>query len=101
MADVLFPFLSWMPDLKKKMLRLNWDSFTLVQQLKLPVLFVTGTKDEIVPTEMSQRLLRSCPSLHKELLTVEGGTHNDTYLKAGEAYGQRITAFLSKCKELS
>ena len=53
MADVLFPFLGWMPDLKKKMLRLNWDSFSLVQQLKLPVLFVTGDKDEIVPTEMS------------------------------------------------
>jgi hypothetical protein len=35
------------------------------------------------------------------MLNVEGGTHNDTYLKAGEAYGLRIASFLSKCKELS
>jgi len=87
MADVLFPFLSWIPSLKRKMLRIDWDSLKLVTQIRLPVLFVAGTKDEIVPFEMSQKLLRSCPSLNKEILTVEGGTHNDTYLKAGETYG--------------
>lgn len=98
MVDVLFPFLGWMPWLKSKMLKINWDSFTLVQQIRLPILFVTGTKDEIVPFEMSQKLLRACPSVNKEILTVDGGTHNDTYLKAGEVYGQRIKAFLTNCK---
>lgn len=66
---------------------MNWDSHTLIKKVNLPVLFVTGDRDEIVPTEMSLKLHDACPSLVKEIMVVEGGTHNDTYVKAGDSYG--------------
>jgi fermentation-respiration switch protein FrsA (DUF1100 family) len=65
------------------------------------VFFVTGDKDEIVPTHMSDSLHDACSSIHKEMLKVPEGTHNDTYVKAGEQYGQRLLQFLEKCKELN
>ena len=101
MTDKLFPFFKMIPDLKKKLLKMNWDSFSLIKKVKLPVLFVTGDKDEIVPSGMSQKLHIACQSPVKEIMVVEGGTHNDTWLKAGDSYGQRISQFISTCNDLS
>ena len=56
MADVLFPFLKMIPNLKARMLRLNWDSLAAVKQVKTPLLFITGDLDTFVPTEMTRRL---------------------------------------------
>jgi hypothetical protein len=50
---------------------------------------------------MSDSLHDACSSIHKEMLKVPEGTHNDTYVKAGEQYGQRLLQFLEKCKELN
>ncbi len=38
------------------MLKLNWDSLACVKSMKTPVLFITGDRDNFVPTEMTVRL---------------------------------------------
>ena len=84
MADVLFPFLKLIPTIKKRMLKLNWDSLQVVTQIKTPLLFITGDMDTFVPTEMTKRLFAAAKSEKKELMVVPGGNHNDTFAKAGE-----------------
>eukprot|EP00753_Platysulcus_tardus_P020443 PLAT8056.2.p1 GENE.PLAT8056.2~~PLAT8056.2.p1 ORF type:complete len:298 (+),score=116.54 PLAT8056.2:1-894(+) len=52
MVDVLFPLLS---SLKQYLLTLRWDSLAVVRRLDLPLLFVSGEQDELVPPKhMSQ-----------------------------------------------
>lgn len=56
MADSIFPFFKQLPWLKRLMLKLNWDSLACVKSMKTPVLFITGDRDNFVPTEMTVRL---------------------------------------------
>ncbi len=56
MADALFPFLKLIPSIKRRMLKINWDSLGKVDKVNCPILFVSGDKDSFVPTEMTQRL---------------------------------------------
>ena len=44
-ADSLFPFLKAIPNLKRKMLRLDWNSESKIADVKLPILFVAGQRD--------------------------------------------------------
>ena len=98
MADVMFPFLALIPNLKKKMLKLNWNSLELIPEITIPILFVTGDKDTFVPMHMTQRLFDAATgSRHKELFVVPGGNHNDTFMVAGPAYGERLTKFIQLC----
>lgn len=51
MADSIFPFLKFMGPIKKKMLKLKWDSVSKVELMKkCPVLFISGDQDTFVPT---------------------------------------------------
>lgn len=50
MVDYLFPYLNY---LKIFILRNHWNSFSLVSQLRMPLLYVSGDKDELVPKFMT------------------------------------------------
>lgn len=93
MADKLFPFLTFIPTIKKAMLRINWDSKTTIKNVKTPILFITGTEDTFVPPEMIQDLY-ACHKGYRELMVVQGGGHNDTYMKAGDSYGETMKKFM-------
>jgi len=41
-ADNLFPFLKAIPNLKNRMLRLDWNSEEAIRNVKLPMFFVAG-----------------------------------------------------------
>lgn len=47
--------------------------------LQFPVLFLSGTNDEIVPAEEFQALYFTCPSERKSFIEFPEGTHNDTW----------------------
>ncbi|KAF2134285.1 alpha/beta-hydrolase [Dothidotthia symphoricarpi CBS 119687] len=66
---------------------------TLPQITKVPILFLSGLKDEIVPPSHMSRLFQVCKAtkVWKEL---PNGTHNDTVAEPG--YFQHIGQFLSE-----
>ena len=98
MVDQIFPYLSWA---KWIILQNFWKSDELVVDLKMPLLYVTGKKDEIVPTEMTLELYaKSNNASFKELLEVENGTHNDTWFEGGMDYIKKLEKFIQKCKEM-
>ena len=56
-----------------------------VRKAKVPILFVHGAKDQMVPVEMAHRLYEACPS-KKKLLIVEEAAHAESIAFAPEAY---------------
>ncbi|KAF9432409.1 hypothetical protein BGZ76_010842 [Entomortierella beljakovae] len=72
----------------------TWNSEKMIQQIThIPVLFLSGRKDELVPPSHMKELHRlldtTGKSVWREFLD---GTHNDTCLKAG--YFEAIQSFI-------
>lgn len=93
MVDRLLPFVSI---LKPLVLRINWNSEKLIGNLKQPILFIAGERDELVPHSHMQKLseLATSSSL-KDWFPVSTGTHNDTWVVAGSIYYKRMKSFVS------
>lgn len=62
----------------------------------IPLLFVHGGNDEIIPVSMTRRLFEGAKS-PKELWLVEGADHNRLRQQAGERYDRRVSEFFTKC----
>jgi len=59
MVDVVFPKLS---KLKSFLLRNHWNSQETIQFLKVPMLFVMGLKDELIPNSQMLELYQAAKS---------------------------------------
>ena len=95
----IYPFLN-LEIIKKHLLRLRWRSIEHIGRVTLPILMIVGQRDEIVPSSHTPLLKAAataapCVTLH----TVEDGTHNDTWLKAGPKYVEWLHAFMASCHD--
>jgi len=70
----------------------KFDSLNKVGRLKIPVLFMHGTEDALVPSEMSRRLYEKTSS-PKRLKYIKGGGHNNSASIGGEDYLRSIREF--------
>ena len=87
MARLYAPFLfDWRP-------RVPYDNLGKIDKIRVPMLIIHGENDEIIPVDMSRRLFAAAPE-PKELYIIPGAHHNDTYLVGGEAYFERLAAFI-------
>ncbi|KAL7512232.1 hypothetical protein ACHAXN_009200 [Cyclotella atomus] len=97
MVDHLLPLVA---PLKSIVLRINWDSISIVPKLTTPTLFLAGAKDTLVPHEHMLRLHRerSKGKIHSlvKLHIVKDGTHNETWLQGGKEYWVAIQSFLKE-----
>lgn len=97
MVDHLLPFVA---PLKSIVLRISWDSLSIVPKLTTPTLFLAGAKDTLVPhehmlqlhRERSQGKVNSLVKMH----IVKDGTHNETWLQGGKEYWIAIQSFLKE-----
>jgi fermentation-respiration switch protein FrsA (DUF1100 family) len=84
MVDKLMPFLN---TLKGHLLTIKWDSDVKIQLLEQPILFISGDSDELVPTSHMVKLHELAKkSRLVDFFSVRGGTHNDTWERAGSSY---------------
>ena len=93
MVDTLMPYIS---PLKSILLRINWNSEEIAPKLSLPIMYISGTSDELVPKshmsglyEISRRLNPST-----RIYNVKGGTHNDTWIRGGQDYWRKFNSFV-------
>lgn len=77
--------LAWVPGLNNP-----FDSASRVRRLKMPVLFIHGTQDRIVPFQQGYDLYQLYPAADKTFKTVEGAGHNRLSSTVGESYWQWI-----------
>jgi uncharacterized protein len=66
-----------------------------VKKNKLPLFIIHGDQDELVPTEMADRIYDAATS-EKEIWIVPGAGHTEAYTVAEEEYQKRLTAFIKK-----
>jgi fermentation-respiration switch protein FrsA (DUF1100 family) len=80
---------------RKGLLRMHWRSIDHIQRVCLPLLFIVGMKDEIVPPVHNQMLREAAKrSPRVELRAVPNGMHNDTWIKAGREYVEWVREFV-------
>ncbi len=74
------------------LLREEYDTAGWLKDHTGEILIVHGALDEIVPLELAMRLYEAIPSDNKNLITVEGASHNDLLLRP-EVW-ETVTSFL-------
>jgi fermentation-respiration switch protein FrsA (DUF1100 family) len=91
MARLFAPFLfDWRP-------KVPYDNIGKIAKVRVPLLIIHGSEDEIIPVEMGRRLYAAAND-PKELYLIPGAHHNDTYLVGGKTYFERLKAFISPCR---
>lgn len=71
----------------------KFDSLEKIDQIGMPLLVVHGTDDRYVPPRFSEQLYEAARQ-PKEMLMVEGATHNNSLRVALGAYGRALQALL-------
>lgn len=75
------------------LLHQRFDTLAKVSKLQIPVLFIHGTADAIVPYTMSERLFAAARGL-KSLALIPGGGHEDSATVAGSQYTDTMLEFM-------
>ncbi|KAG9408153.1 Alpha/beta hydrolase domain-containing protein 13 [Aphanomyces cochlioides] len=93
MVDQVMP---WLTYIKPIVLAIDWNNERRIRGITLPILFVAGERDELVPHSHMQKLhaLATKSSLRK-WLPVPRGTHNDSWLRGGLDYFHTLRQFIA------
>jgi len=71
----------------------HFDSLSKVKALQVPVLFIHGLQDSVVPASMSQRLYNAAPD-PKQLFLIPGADHVKIYQAGDKSYLRAIQTFV-------
>ncbi|XP_073043369.1 alpha/beta hydrolase domain-containing protein WAV2-like isoform X1 [Primulina eburnea] len=106
MAGVLLPFLKWfigkssskVPGVLNFLIRSPWSTIDVINEIRQPILFLSGLQDEMVPPLHMQLLYAKAAARNQQCLFVEfpTGMHMDTWLSGGDHYWRTIQEFLEK-----
>jgi uncharacterized protein len=75
----------------------RFDSLSKVDRLQMPVLFIHGTADSVVPAEMSKKMFDAAPE-PKQLYMVPNGGHNNAAQIGGAEYLRVVSKFFGTSK---
>lgn len=67
-----------------------------ISRIKVPVMFIHGAADKLVPPSMMERLYNACHTPKKKFV-VEGAGHGDAMTAAGKEYWKNVFSFLDDC----
>jgi pimeloyl-ACP methyl ester carboxylesterase len=73
----------------------RFDTLDKISRLALPMLFVHGMNDDVVPAGMTEELFRAARE-PKQLFLVDAG-HEDALPKGGQRVAQAIAGFARRC----
>ncbi|CDF39559.1 unnamed protein product [Chondrus crispus] len=93
MIDQVMPAISFAKFLNRN----KWNSFAAVGKIALPILFISGLKDELCPPDHMRSLHRNAEmAKFKVFLTIAEGTHNDTWWIGGSQYREAVEDFVRR-----
>ena len=75
------------------LVRVHYDTESIVRTLDVPVSVAHGSRDEVIPVEMGRRVFEAA-KVRGELLILETAAHNDVTAVGGERYWQWATGAL-------
>jgi pimeloyl-ACP methyl ester carboxylesterase len=100
-AESTFTSMKAMVRREFKYIPINWmlterfDSVHKVDKLKIPVLYLHGTTDSLIPYRMSEKLYEKSPQ-PKYLKLIEGGDHGNSAVMGWIEYRDTFDSFVKK-----
>jgi hypothetical protein len=88
LASEIFPI-----PFARYLLASRYDSRRKLPSIRAPVLFIHGTKDDLVPFAHAERNFAAAND-PKDLFAIAGAGHNDPFMVGGRAWSDRIDAFV-------
>lgn len=73
----------------------RFDSLTKVRALQIPILFIHGTADDVVPSYMTEQLYKAAPE-PKQIFLIQGARHYAIYQPGNNSYLRSIEKFMKK-----
>jgi fermentation-respiration switch protein FrsA (DUF1100 family) len=75
------------------LVKTKFNSLSKIGTIHIPLLFIHGNRDTIVPFELGKRLFAAAnePKIFYE---IQGADHNDTYEIGGKEYFERLSRFI-------
>lgn len=99
MVDHLMPLVA---KFKSLILAIRWSSVSIVPTLSCPVLYLAGSRDEIVPHSQMLKLHQlTNRSILNRLHVINRGTHNESWSQGGEMYWDAFKSFLAGAISIS
>jgi fermentation-respiration switch protein FrsA (DUF1100 family) len=86
-ARVAYPFLP-----AQFLLRSKFDSAEKIRTIRIPLLFLHGDQDRIIPLSLGRKLFEAANE-PKSFFVVPGADHNDIFWVGGRAYLEQIRNF--------
>lgn len=86
-AAAVYPFLP-----ARFLMRTRLDSESKIVSLHLPLLFIHGTHDSVIPFRLGRKLFQAAHE-PKRFEAIEDADHNDVFLVAGESYVTLLREF--------
>ena len=71
----------------------RFESLEKISRLKMPVLFIHGTWDNLIPYQMAQQLYDAAPQ-PKKLMLIKGGQHNNAGTIGWVEFRDTVAAFV-------
>ncbi|MCO5564931.1 hypothetical protein L7F22_018601 [Adiantum nelumboides] len=105
MAGVMLPILKWFIGgtgskglrIMNFLVRSPWNTIDIIKHVSEPVLFLSGSLDEMVPPAHMKRLHAASSSNSRSLfIEFPDGMHMDTWLRGGDRYWRSIQLFLER-----
>lgn len=87
-ARTAYPFLP-----ARFFLRTKFDSIEKIRRIRIPLLFMHGSRDSIIPIALGRRLYGAAQD-PKEFYEIPGADHNDPFFVGGAEYLDRIIHFV-------
>jgi hypothetical protein len=75
------------------LLKTQFDSLSKIEMIHVPLLYIHGNKDTIVPFDLGKRLFAAANE-PKTFYAIQGADHNDTYEVGGREYFERLSRFI-------
>lgn len=96
-TKVFYPFIKLGAKIFGKFDLEQTSPYECVKHSKLPIIFIHGDNDELVPCDMSIKLYEACTSV-KKLVTIHNAEHGVSYLVDPEKYIYELNNFFSEYK---
>ncbi len=69
------------------------DTRSVVRRLRVPLLIIHGSADEVCPPWMAHTLYDCCPA-SKRIYTVDGGLHKDLFIRDPQSIVMQVSQFI-------
>ena len=84
------PGLSWLPT--QALMTQRFDSAARINQVTMPILFLHGSNDTVVPVKLGRALHDAAPG-SRQWVVIDGAGHSDTLLSTGPEPRKALRAF--------